>query len=361
MTYNLFESAPLGSLTLRNRVAMAPMTRCRADADHVPTAIMATYYAQRAGAGLIITEGTSPSPNGLGYARIPGLFNAAHVAAWKPVTQAVHERGGHLFVQLMHTGRVSHPLNMPAGSRILSASAVGQSGTMWTDAQGLQPYPVPEAMTEADVQAAIAEFARSAVLAIEAGFDGVEIHGANGYLVDQFLNTATNQRTDRWGGSIENRCRFALEVARAVTAGIGGGRTGIRISPFGAFNDMKPDAEMEKLYAHLAGELSALRLAYIHVVDHSAMGAPPVPQQTKDRIRSAFRGAYVLSGGYDRARAEAELAAGKGELVAFGRPFIANPDLAARLQRQAPLAEPDQKSFYAGGEAGYTDYAAATP
>lgn len=359
MTTKLFEPATLGPLTLRNRVVMAPMTRCRADTDHVPTDLMATYYAQRATAGLIITEGASPSPNGLGYARIPGLFTKAQADAWRKVTSAVHAKGGHLFVQLMHTGRVSHPLNMTAGTRILSASAVGLSGAMWTDQKQMQPYPVPSPMTEADLCQVVGEYAASAALAIEAGFDGVEIHGANGYLVDQFLNTATNKRTDGWGGSIQNRARFAIEVAKAVVARIGGGRTGIRISPFGVFNDMTPDADMEALYVHLAGELSKLGLAYIHIVDHSAQGAPALPAGIKEKIRGAFRGAIILSGGYDRAKAESDLAAGKGELVAFGRPFLSNPDLVARMQKGVALAQPDPNKFYTPGPEGYTDYAAA--
>jgi N-ethylmaleimide reductase len=317
---------------------------------------MATYYGQRATAGLIVTEGTSPSPNGLGYARIPGLFSKEQADAWRKVTTAVHAQGGHIVVQLMHTGRVSHPLNMPDGTRILAPSAVGMSGAMWTDQQAMQPYPVPAAMTEADIRQAIGEFAASAALAIEAGFDGVEIHGANGYLVDQFLNTASNQRTDEWGGSIENRARFALEVARAVATRIGGSRTGIRLSPFGVFNDMQPDALTEALYEHLARELSKLGLAYIHMVDHSAMGAPAVPASVKEKVRNAFLGAVILSGGYDRAKAEADLAAGKGELVAFGRPFLANPDLVARLENGVPLAQPDPSKFYTPGEAGYSDY-----
>ena len=357
MTTGLFSPTTLGNLSLPNRIAMAPMTRCRATADHVPTELMATYYALRADAGLMITEGTSPSPNGLGYARIPGLFTAAHVAAWRKVTDAVHAAGGRIFVQLMHTGRTSHPLNLPAGARVLSASAVGLTGTMWTDAQGPQPYPVPAAMTEAEIAQAIEEFAASAAKAVEAGFDGVEIHGANGYLVDQFLNTASNRRTDRWGGSIQNRARFAVEVARAIAARIGGHRTGIRVSPYGVFNDMQPDAEMDALYAHLAGELSALKLVYLHIVDHSAIGAPAVPQAVKDLIRRTFRGAIVLSGGYDRARADQDLAAGKGELVAFGRPFIPNADLVLRLRDGLPLAAPDASTFYTPGPKGYTDFA----
>ncbi len=355
----LLKPFTLGTLPLSSRVVMSPLTRCRAEADHSPTALMATYYGQRATAGLIITEGTSPSADGLGYARIPGLFTPAHAEAWRQTTRAVHAQGGHIFVQLMHTGRVSHPLNMPAGARILSASAAGQSGTMWTDQRGLQPYPVPAAMSENDIQQAIREYADSAALALEAGFDGVELHGANGYLIDQFLNTASNRRADAWGGSPENRTRFALAVAQAVAARIGGGRTGIRVSPFGVFNDMRPDDEMEPLYERLARDLSGIGLAYMHIVDHSAMGAPAVPASVKEKIRRAFRGAYILSGGYDRARAEADLAADKGDLVAFGRPYIANPDLVARLRQGTELAKPDDSTFYTPGEKGYTDYAAA--
>lgn len=355
----LFSSFSLGKLSLDNRVVMAPMTRCRASADHVPTPVMADYYGQRATAGLIITEGTSPSPNGLGYARIPGLFTAAHVEGWRKVTEAVHAQGGHIFVQLMHTGRASHPFNMPAGARILAPSPVALGGTMWTDQQGMQPYPVPAEMTEADIEQAIQEFAHASDRAVEAGFDGVELHGANGYLIDQFLNTATNQRTDGWGGSVERRIRFAVEVARAAVDRIGAHRVGIRISPYGVFNDMKPDAEMDALYAALARELSALGLAYLHVVDHSAMGAPPVSASIKHILRSTFKGAYILSGGYDNAaRAESDLDDGYGDLVAFGRPFIANPDLVRRLKEQKPLAAPVADTFYTPGPSGYTDYPA---
>lgn len=357
MSNHLFTPFPLGPSTLANRIVMAPMTRCRATSDHRPTPLMADYYGQRATAGLLITEGTAPSPNGLGYARIPGLFTAEHVQDWRPVTDAVHRRGGHLFVQLMHTGRASHPLNMPPGTRILAPSAVALSSTMWTDQQGLQPYPVPAAMTEAEIRQAIAEFAQSAHLAREAGFDGVELHGANGYLIDQFLNTASNQRTDAWGGSVAGRIRFAVEVADAVIARIGADRVGLRISPYGVFNDMKPDPEMDHLYQTLAAEMSRRSLAYLHVVDHSAMGAPPVSPAIKQSIRAAFRGAYILSGGYETAeRAEADLAAGHGDLVAFGRPFIANPDLVERLQSGRALAQPDPATFYTPGEKGYTDY-----
>ncbi|HMP96703.1 MAG TPA: alkene reductase [Kiritimatiellia bacterium] len=356
---SLFSAFTLGDITLANRVVMAPMTRCRATADHTPTPLMATYYAQRATAGLIVTEGTSPSSDGLGYARIPGIFNEAQVTAWRAVTDAVHARGGRIFVQMMHTGRVSHPLNMPEGTRVLAPSAIGMSGTMWTDQQGMQPYPVPVEMTDTDIEQAIETFVAGAEAAMKAGFDGVELHGANGYLIDQFLNTASNRRTDRWGGSVENRLRFAVEVAKRVAEKIGAGRVGMRISPFGVFNDMKPDEEMGALYALLAAHLSEIGLAYIHVVDHSAMGAPAVPDSVKATIRANFKGTYILSGGYDSvARAEEDLAARKGDLVAFGRPFIANPDLVGRLRDGKALAAPNPDTFYTPGEAGYSDYPA---
>ncbi|GAB4125987.1 MAG: alkene reductase [Sideroxydans sp.] len=355
MTPTLFTPTTLGKLQLKNRIVMAPMTRSRA-IGNVPNELMAQYYALRAEAGLIITEGTSPSPNGLGYARIPGLYSEAQVQGWQRVTAAVHEKGGRIFVQLMHTGRVSHAANMPAGSRILAPSAIAMSGQMWTDSQGMQDYPVPAAMTEEEIAATIGEYAQAARHAIAAGFDGIELHAANGYLIDQFLNTASNQRTDSWGGSVENRIRFAVEVARACTAAIGAERVGMRISPYGVFNDMRPDAKMDALYLRLVEALNALDLLYIHVVDHSSMGAPEVSPELKARIRANFKGKYILSGGYNAARANADLDAQKGDLVAFGRPFIANPDLVSKLRSGAALTAPDPATFYTPGEKGYTDY-----
>jgi N-ethylmaleimide reductase len=348
MSEILFSPYTLGSTTLKNRVVMAPMTRSRSPGN-IPGSLVATYYTQRAEAGLIVTEGTSPSPNGLGYARIPGLFSTEQAQGWKSVTDAVHQAGGRIFVQLMHTGRVSHPLNLPPGSRHLAPSAVAMTGTMWTDTQGLQPYPVPQAMTEADIQEAIDEYRRAAELAVTAGFDGVELHGANGYLIDQFLNTASNHRTDDWGGSLVNRTRFAREVATATAAAIGPARVGIRLSPYGVFNDMATDARMEDAFELLATELSPLKLAYIHLVDHSAMGAPAVPPSIKQKIRTAFRGSLILSGGYDRDRAEADLAGGKADLVAFGKPFISNPRLVTKLRtRAAPDCARPEYVLYAG-------------
>lgn len=355
MTTTLFTPIKLGNLELKNRIVMAPMTRSRA-IGNVPNALMQKYYADRAGAGLIITEGTSPSANGLGYARIPGVFSDEQIAGWQQVNQAVHQAGGKIFVQLMHTGRISHSANMAADAKIIAPSAIAAPGEMWTDSQGLQAHPVPAAMSEADILATIAEYAQASKRALEAGFDGVELHAANGYLIDQFLNTAANQRGDRWGGSVENRIRFAVEVAKASVAAIGADKIGMRISPYGVFNGMSADVEMDALYLRLIEALNPLGLAYIHVVDHSSMGAPEVSATLKAQIRRAFNGRYILSGGYDAVRANADLAADCGDLVAFGRPFIANPNLVQKLQTGAELTAPDFSTFYTPGEKGYTDY-----
>ncbi|MCB9740332.1 MAG: alkene reductase [Deltaproteobacteria bacterium] len=352
----LFQSFSLGSLQLKNRVVMAPMTRCRA-IGNVPNALMASYYAARADAGLLVTEGTAPDANGLGYARIPGLFSEDQVAGWRGVTDAVHEAGGAIFAQLMHTGRVGHPLNMVDGARLLAPSAIACPGEMWTDQNGPQPYPVPEVMDEADIEATIEGYVTASRNAVAAGFDGVELHGANGYLIDQFLNAASNQRTDQWGGSVDNRARFALEVARRTAAAIGAEKVGIRLSPYGVFSGMAPDAEMDALYTYLAGELGKLGLGYVHVVDHSSMGAPAVSDAVKQAIRSGFGGTIILSGGYDRDRADADLAANKGELVAFGRPFLGNPDLVAKLRDGGALADFDFQKAYTPGADGYTELA----
>ena len=354
----LFTPYRLGSLELKNRIVMAPMTRSRS-LGNVPGELVAAYYTQRAEAGLIVTEGTSPSPDGLGYPRIPGLFNEAQAAGWAGVARAVHEAGSKIFLQLMHTGRVGHPLNLPTGGKVLGPSAVAAPDSMYTDQQGMQPHPVPEPMTEAQILSAAEEYARSAALAVKAGLDGVELHGANGYLIDQFLNTASNQRRDGWGGSIEGRLRFALEVSRRTVDAIGGDRVGIRVSPYGVFNGMKPDDAHDALYGELARQLGELGLAYLHIVDHSAMGAPPVKPEVKALIRQLFPRTVILSGGYDRQRAEHDLREGRGDLVAFGRPFIANPQLVSKLRTGAPLVDADPSLFYTPGEKGYTDYPVA--
>ena len=352
MSSPLFTPFTLGSITLANRVVMSPMTRCRA-IGNVPNELMVKYYTLRATAGLIITEGTAPSPNGLGYARIPGCFTQEQAEGWRKVTTAVHQAGGHIFLQLMHTGRISHSANMSKGARIVAPSSIAAPGTMYTDSAGPQPYPVPEAMSEADIVASVEEFRSAAALAIGAGFDGVELHGANGYLIEQFLNLTSNQRTDVWGKTVEGRARFALEVARAVATTVGKDKVGIRLSPYGVNGGLSPDAETDALYTYLAGKLSELGLAYVHIVDHSPLGAPPVKSELKAAIRRDFRGAYILAGGYDRARAEADLRENKGDLVAFGRPFLRNPNLVQKLQDQAPLVPDDTTTFCTPGEPGY--------
>jgi len=353
----LFSKTTLGPLTLQNRLVMSPLTRNRA-IGNIPNDLMVEYYAQRATAGLIITEGTSPSPNGLGYPRIPGIFSAAQVAGWKQVTDAVHARSAKMFIQFMHCGRIGHALNLPAGARILAPSAVAAVGEMYTDAEGMKPHPVPQAMTEADIKATIEEFAQSAKNAVAAGFDGVELHGANGYLLEQFIRPNSNQRMDRYGGPIENRARFVLDVADAVISAIGKDKVGIRLSPFGVFNDMPLYDAMEADYTYLAQQLNARGLVYIHLVDHSSMGAPPVPVSMKATFRNVFKGKLILSGGYDAARTESDLASGKCDLIAVGKPFLANPDLVARWKTGATVNAPDMNTFYTPGPKGYTDYPA---
>lgn len=351
----LFSETVLGPLKLQNRLVMCPLTRNRAT-DNIPNALMAQYYAQRASVGLIITEGTSPSPNGLGYPRIPGAFSPAQVAGWKNITDAVHAKGAKMFLQLMHCGRIGHPLNLPAGARLLAPSAVAAAGEMYTDAKGPQPHPVPQAMTEADIKATVGEYVQAAKNAVAAGFDGIELHSANGYLLEQFIRPNSNRRTDRYGGSIENRARFVLEVVEAVIGAIGKDKVGIRLSPFGVFNDMPLYEAMEAEYTYLAQQLDIRGLLYIHLVDHSPMGAPPVPDSMKATFRKVFKRALILSGGYDAARAENDLAAGKCDLVAFGRPILANPDLVTRWKTGAALNAPDMATFYTPGPRGYIDY-----
>jgi N-ethylmaleimide reductase len=359
----LFEPLNARALKTPNRLVMSPMTRNRAVQSNTPNGLMAEYYGQRAGAGLIITEGTSPSPNGLGYPRIPGLFNDAQVRGWKGVTDAVHARGGRIFLQLMHTGRVTHVANLPAGAEVVGPTDETCPGEMYTDAQGMQPFSKPRAMTLADIQHAVAEYAQAARLALQAGFDGIELHAANGYLIEQFLNANVNHRSDAYGGSIAGRNRFALEVARAVVTAVGAERVGIRLSPDGVFNSTGSFPEVESQYLELVRQLSALDLAYVHVLDHSAMGAPPVPYEFKLKLRQAFGGVFILAGGFDGASAEEALRQKRADLIAFGRPFLANPDLVERLQLNAKLNAPDQATFYVPGPKGYTDYptlAAAT-
>lgn len=354
----LFTPFALGRITLSNRTVMAPMTRNRCPGN-VPGEIVATYYAQRATAGLIISEGVAPSANGTGYARIPGLYSQAQVDGWRKVTDAVHAKGGHIFARLMHTGRASHQSNLPAGAMVVAPSALALPDPVFVDDHGPLPATVPVAMTDAQVEATVEEYVQAAENAIAAGFDGVELHGANGYLIEQFLSGSTNQRADRWGGTIENRIRFVVEIAKRTAAKIGADRVGLRLSPHGVFNGITPDADTPELYTAVATEMGKLGIAYLHVVDHSAIGAPPVAATTKAAIRKAFGGTYILSGGYTTAvGAESDLQSGLGELVAFGRPFLANPNLVEKLQSGAALNPPDFATFYTPGTVGYLDYPA---
>lgn len=363
MSHKAFEPAKLGSLTLANHIVMAPMTRSRA-LGNVPNEMMAEYYSQRATAGLIVTEGTAPAADGLGYARIPGLFNQEQVAHWKTVTDAVHQRGGRIFVQLMHTGRVFHALNLPAGAQGVAPSAIAAAGDMWTDQEQMKPNSMPRALDSEDLSRVCNEFVHTAKLAMQAGFDGVELHGANGYLLEQFLNPNVNQRADDYGGSVQNRARFVLDVTRGVAAVIGAERTGIRLSPWSVFNDMPTYPDLHETYTYLAEELRKLGVVYMHLIRQASMGAPGVSADTLHAIRSTFTNTLILNGGFNTVAAiDAALDSGDADLVAMGRPFISNPDLVERLKRGTSLAEPDPATFYAPGAHGfadgYTDYSSA--
>ena len=345
------------SIELKNKIVMAPMTRSRASQDHIPTDIMATYYGQRSGAGLIITEGTAPSENGIGYARIPGIYNAAQTAAWQKVTAAVHENGGKIFVQLMHTGRVSHPKNMPEHAIIVAPSPIAPEDTkMYVDGEGELEIPEPKEMTLDDISLAVSEYVSAAENAIKAGFDGVELHAANGYLLEQFINTGANKRTDQYGGSHENRARIVLEIAEKTIKAIGAEKVGIRLSPNGAFNGVGPFEGQKETFDYLAEKLNDLELVYVHLVNHESMGALPLPDDIRESIREKFNGLLILSGGYDKESAEADLQENKGDLIAFGRPYVANPDLVERFEKDAELQEPNQDLLYTPGKEGYIDY-----
>lgn len=343
---SLFSSVRVGALNLPSRLVMAPMTRNRTPGQ-VPNALNAAYYAQRASAGLIVTEGTTPDASGRGYIDIPGLYNAAQVEGWREVASEVHAKGGHIFVQLMHTGRISHP-DFLDGAAPVAPSVIAAPGEIYTH-QGMKPHGTPRALQATEIPALIATYGRAATLAREAGLDGVEVHGANGYLPGQFLAPNANKRTDEWGGSVENRARFLLGAVDAAVAAIGADRVGVRLSPGGVFNDIH-DPDAPATYAHVAAELAKRNLAYLHVFNtNPGFDVPAL-------IRAHYKGTLILNGGYDRARAEADIASGLADLIAFGVPFLANPDLPARLAQGAALNAADQSTFYGGGAKGYTDY-----
>ncbi|MCF3123337.1 alkene reductase [Streptomyces silaceus] len=346
-----FDTIDLSGTQLGNRIAMAPMTRSRAGEGGVATDLTAAYYAQRASAGLIITEGIQPSVVGQGYPDTPGLHSEEQIAGWRKVTDAVHAAGGRIFAQIMHTGRIGHPSLLPEGLVNVGASPVAAKGQVYT-AEGPKDFVTPRELTGAEIRATIDDFVTAARNAVEAGFDGVELHGANGYLIHQFLAPGSNRRTDEWGGSVENRIRFAVEVAKAVTAEIGAARTGFRVSPGNPFNDIS-EPDPESTYTALVKELAALDLAYLHVMEVGEV------RELTTRLRQDFGGTLVLnplSEGPTSHDALALVEDGTADVIAFGALFLANPDLPARLRTEGPYNTPDQATFYGGTEKGYTDY-----
>jgi N-ethylmaleimide reductase len=352
----LFDPIELGPYTLRNRIFMSPMTRGRATIpDGVPTDIMAEYYRQRASAGLVIAEATGISPQGRGWLGAPAVFTDAHEAGWRPITKAVHDEGGRIFLQLWHMGRVSHP-DFLDGELPVGPSAIAAAGQAHTP-QGTKDYVAPRPLRADELPGIAADYAAAAERAIAAGFDGVELHGANGYLLDAFIRDRSNQRDDEYGGSIENRWRFPLEVTRAVIDAVGKERTGFRVSPTGAYNDMA-DGDPVATFTHGATALHGLGIAYLHVIDplpHSFMAVKDAPV-VHPHLRKAFGGTLILNGGFDRATGDEVLAAGQADAVTFGAPFLANPDLPRRMQEGAPLNPPDFATFYTPGPKGYIDY-----
>ncbi len=352
----LFDSLQLGPHTLENRVLMAPMTRGRASVDNVPTTRMATYYEQRAAGGLLITEGTQISPQGVGWYRAPGIWTDEMVEAWKPVTKAVHDAGGRIFMQLWHLGRVSHPDFQPAGELPVGPSAIAAEGHSHTPS-GNKPYVVPRALETSELPGVVADFVRAAENAIAAGFDGVELHGANGYLLDQFIRDGSNRRTDAYGGSIENRWRLPLEVAAAVASAIGSERTAVRLSPTNRYNDMI-DSDPIASYSYGARKLGELGLVYLHVVEPRPghMMHDPEAPALLPHIREYYRGVLISNGGFQADSGNEIIESGLVDAVSFGVPYLANPDLVERLQRGAEQNAPDFATLYAGDDEGYIDY-----
>jgi N-ethylmaleimide reductase len=350
----LFEPYKLGPITLTNRTVMAPLTRNRAVANLVPNPLAVDYYGQRASAGLLVTEASQVSQQGQGYQDTPGIYSKEQIAGWRQVTDAVHARGGHIFIQLWHVGRISHVSLQPNGGAPVAPSAIRAKGKTFVGGT-FADVSEPRALELDEIPGVIDSFKRAAANAREAGFDGVEIHGANGYLLDQFARDSSNKRTDRYGGSIENRARLMLEVANAVAGEIGADRTGIRISPVTPANDVS-DNNPQPLFDHIVDGLNAEKLVYIHVIEGATGGPRDNLPFDYASLRKRFSGAYVANNNYDLALANKVLAANEADLIAFGKPFISNPDLVERLKSGAPLTPPDKATFYGGGAKGYTDY-----
>lgn len=346
---DLFTPIRLGPIELSNRFVMAPMTRNRAGAGDVPTALNAEYYAQRASAGLIITEASQVSPQGKGYPGTPGIYSREQVQGWTRVTDAVHAHGGNIFLQLWHVGRISHPVLQENGATPVAPSAIRPAGETLTG-KGMEAFVTPRALETAEIPGIVEAYRKGAENALAAGFDGVEIHAANGYLIDQFLRDGSNRRTDQYGGTLENRSRFLLEVTEAVAGAIGADRVGVRFSPTSGFNDMR-DSSPQSTFEYAAAQLARFGLAYLHAVD----SGEPFDYAA---LRKAFGGRFIINGGYTKQRANQVLAENQADLVSFGSLFLANPDLPARFARNAPLNEPDRSTFYGGSEKGYIDYPA---
>jgi N-ethylmaleimide reductase len=352
---NVFAPWALGPLQLKNRMVMAPLTRSRARGGNVPSEMAADYYSQRAGASLIITEATQATSDGQGYIDTPGVFSEAQVTEWKKVTDAVHEKGGLIFVQLWHVGRISHP-DFRGGKAPVAPSAIAPRGMQSYTAKGFQDIPAPRALETAEIADIVAGFHQAAKNAQAAGFDGVEVHGANGYLLDQFLEDSTNQRTDAYGGSMENRARLLFEVIDAVTAVWGSVRVGVRLSPGGSFNDMG-DSQPQETFGYVVQRLAELNLAYLHLIEQpQPEGESATLDLTAHFFRPMYPGTIIVAGGYTLERANAVLKSGAANLVAFGKLFIANPDLVERFKQGAPLNTPNPETFYGGGAEGYIDY-----
>ena len=349
-TNALFAPAVLGTLPLTSRIVMAPLTRSRAAPGNVPQALNARYYAQRASAGMIISEATQITPQGQGYPKTPGIHSQEQIAGWQGVTQAVHARGGKIFLQLWHVGRISHPLTLADGGLPVAPSALQPAGEIYTE-QGMKPFVTPRALESNEMPALVEDFRRAAANAKAAGFDGVEIHAANGYLIDQFLRDGTNQRNDGYGGSVWNRGRLLREVTEAVLTVWEPGRVGVRLSPVNPFNDIV-DSAPQATFEAVTEQLNAYQLAYLHVVEDRSS------KFDFQRLRQIFNGAYIANGDYDRDSAIAAVAGEQADFIAFGKLFIANPDLPERLRRDGPYNAPRPDSFYAGGAEGYDDYPA---
>jgi N-ethylmaleimide reductase len=354
---DIFSALRLGPLELPNRVVMAPMTRNRAGPGNVPTALNATYYAQRAGAGLIVSEATQVSPQGVGYPGTPGIHSAEQVAGWKLVTDAVHGAGGRIFLQLWHVGRISHPSLQPGGALPVAPSAIAPAGQAWTT-NGMEAFVTPRAFETSEIPGVVEEYRRGAANARAAGFDGVELHGANGYLIDQFLRDSTNKRTDRYGGSPGNRARFLIEVTQALIGEWGGECVGVRLSPTNPYNDIA-DSHPAATFSTAARELDRFGIAYLHIVEPGP-GDPVAAGEMPDIgfFRKIWRGPLIANKGYDLERANAVLRNGDADLVSFAALYLANPDLDVRFRSGGPFNPPDRKTFYGGAAKGYTDYPA---